>query len=100
MIEEGLFFDIGLQGFERFFHDGPAKFLFILWAKICIPHGIDDLIPGDDPVGPDHEGDGNDGTDVSGRDPGPFELFGQRCTATRAGASRGCEDDPRYFLLF
>ena len=76
MIEEGLFFYIGLQGFECFFYNRPAEFLLILWAEIGIPHWIDNFITGDNPVGSDHEGNRDDGTNMGGGNPGSLYLFG------------------------
>ena len=84
---------LGGQSLEALEHQIAAKVLFFSRGQFRVAQGVGYGDRGHNAVGPDAQGNGNNGAHVDhGHISGLFNGLGERCAATRAGASRGGED--------
>jgi hypothetical protein len=86
---------VGRQGIQGLIDERAAQLFFFFGPQFRIAQRVRDGHCGHDAVGPDAQRNGNDGTHMHDRDISRiFDALGERCTATRARASGGGEDNP------
>ena len=92
-LEYRLFFYLRRQRIQRFLNQVPSQALFFLFRFCGITQGVGNRHRRNDTVGAHSLRYRHDGTNMNRQDPCLFYFLGQRCTATRAGPSRGGDDD-------
>ena len=81
--------DLGLEGLQCLGHDPTAQGFFLFGRQLGIAEWMDDPGRWHDPIGSDHYRHRRHGGHLHRRQTGALQLFGDRCTAARAGPSGG-----------
>ena len=81
--------DLGLEGLQRLGYDPTTQGFFIFGRQLGIAEWMDDPSRRHDPIRSDHDRYRRHGRYLHCRQTRALQLFGDRCTAARAGPSGG-----------
>lgn len=87
-----LLFFARLERIEGFLHQLAAQVFLVLGRQLGVAGDMDNASSQNDPIGADHLGYGQSGSDLNHRDAGFFQFSCDRSAAARARPSRRSED--------